>query len=285
MSTAEPADLGVHEDIDAQLAAEFCRELKLRGEAMKSALATWGAARAAMEAARDAVEPAKKRAWTAQLRKAADADELTRRFEDARHEADVRRQELAAAKQLVREAVEAAESDVHRMRNVSLGGEAGARVERTAFVTMEHAKATRDEAVPGPSSEDAERRRRAEREAAERAAVAVAETEPSRPDGRPKEETSTPRATGAQVSKVVRRGYRPDELVIGTRSMRAALYSAGVELSRPAFERALRGGEFMGARKDPNLPRTPWTVMHAALIAGGRRQEERERERGSAPLR
>ena len=99
MSAVEQADT----DIDAQLAAEFCRELKLRGDEIENALAMRRAARDAVESAREAVQPAQKRAWLAQLRGAAEADELTRRVPEASHEADRARREFTAATQRVRD--------------------------------------------------------------------------------------------------------------------------------------------------------------------------------------
>jgi len=169
MSAAERSDL----DVDADLAAGFCRELALRIDEMKGTLAAWHAARDAAAAARDAVEPAKKRAWAAQLGDAADAGELTRRFEEARHEAGRARRELTAATEQVRDAVGNAESDVIRMRSVTLSGDAASRVERMANVTMEHAWTARDEARLGPSPEDAAHRRSDEWVAAQRVAAPV----------------------------------------------------------------------------------------------------------------
>lgn len=263
MSAAERTD----SDVDADLADGFCRELNLRIEEMKSALAAWHAAHDAAAVAGGAVEPAKKRAWAAQLREAADADELTRHFEEARGEADRTRRERIAAKERVRDAVESAESDVLRTRNVTLCGEVAARVARMAFVTTERARMARDEAGLGSSADD-----NAARRSADALARAIVPTEP----------TTTSGAGAGPATDAVRRKRREPrepkivivggvEIVVGVDSMLLVLRAERVGCRPQVLIDALnKTGTIEGAVPFGDGKNPPWAAPRRALVAWGR---------------
>ena len=265
MSAAERSE--PDPDIDAQLAVGFCRELALRVEEMKGALATWQDARDAAEAARDAVEPAKKRAWAAQLQDASDANELTGRFEEARAGVDRRHRERVAAKERVRDAVENAESDVLRVRSVTLSVAATASVKLAVHETQERARAARAAAGLGPSAED-----EAARRSADALARATVPTEPPRIRGADAGSTTdVPRKKRRAPSEpkiVIIDGV---EMVVGVDSMLLVLRSEHVGCRLQVLIDALnKPGTIEGAVPFGEGKNAPWAAPRRALVAWGR---------------
>jgi hypothetical protein len=168
MSTAE--------SVDKRLADGLVDHLRKFSQVMDVALKTWGSAVAAAETARDRVRDAQKAAVTAQLHGDADEEPLTRRAVEADAEAELADYAARQAWRALASAVRDTECEALRARNMTVGMPAddAARVERMAYVATERARAVREEAGLGPSPEDAERRRCAERAAAQRVAEAAA---------------------------------------------------------------------------------------------------------------
>ncbi len=175
MSTAQ--------SVDTRLAEGLINHLRKAREALDVALKTWQFAVVEANTGRDRAEAARKAAWAAQLHGDDDEERLTRRAVEACAKADRADTATRQARRALVNAVSDAECAALRARSLTAGMPAAdaARVERAVVVTTEHARAARDEARLGPSPEDAERQRCAEREAGERAAAAAAAAQAPKP--------------------------------------------------------------------------------------------------------
>jgi hypothetical protein len=251
--------------VSKKLAEGLVNHLTERRESIERARATWRAAEAEADAAREREADGLDAAHAAQLNHDVDEAELTRGAVELHADAERAAHAARQARRTLADAVEEAEMAAmrSRARTPRMASDDAALVERAVHETLAHARAARDEARLGPPPQEAADCRRD-------ALACAPALEPSKPNGAgAASPTATPQKKRRRSSKpriVVVNGV---EIVVGVDSMEMVLQLEHVGCRTQAIVEALNKNEIEGAALFGDGKNPPWAVPRRALVAWG----------------